>query len=618
MENTAEWYWTATLVEEQLKKTRTSIQQTSHSIGQLVGVTTLETVKELKKQTSRREKESQQKLLEFEPVGIREQVEKVKKLLDMEGSSPSVAVILYGFGGVGKSTLAKLVIDTLELANYKFCRVLVDAEKPDKAAHIVQLQNDIIFDLSGHNLYLKDPEDGRRRLSEALETKSSFIFIDNIVEQNYVKELLPMKMLKEKQKMRILITSRTNVVRQELSIDSQCVKDYSLERLSDEAAIELLRAKIQGDCSSHTSSLPLDEDIEISAVAKACFGVPLLLDTYGRFLREERTRNALNSLQQGNFKSCTDIDLSKQVLYVYDKMEEDAKEAFLDICVFFYGEKWDLVASVVGNSILRKLTDRALVRKNERGEVSVHDVLRLMGRNNAKGTRLHSIEELSQVLEEGRKAITKVKGIWLLHNKSPFNFKCKNLEQMHDSLRVLALGESTTLDGVCRKAFRNLRFLQVGSIDIFPFENISDFGKLAVLHNGSIAGMRLPKLPPVLKQIKLTLLEEYYSSTTLPIMWKNIKSLTDLQKFELQNMSDKQVVFPEQFILPTCMVEVQLIRCKDLPKEFDRLTNLTKLTLKNCTTELITLPGEFSVNWKKSGRECKRRTTIHLWWRLQR
>eukprot|EP01018_Ginkgo_biloba_P000748 Gb_11548 [translate_table: standard] len=72
------------------------------------------------------------------------------------------------------------------------------------------------------------------------------------------------------------------------------------------------------------------------------------------------------------------------------------------------------------------------MRKNERGKVSVHDVLRLMGRNKAEGT-LQRIEELSEVLEKGRKAITKVNGISLLHDKSPFNFKCKDLEKMHDS-----------------------------------------------------------------------------------------------------------------------------------------------------------------------------------------
>eukprot|EP01018_Ginkgo_biloba_P007154 Gb_18278 [translate_table: standard] len=217
--------------------------------------------------------------------------------------------------------------------------------------------------------------------------------------------------------------------------------------------INQVHSKVRGDCNS-TSSPDSDEDAEINAVAKACFGVPLLLDAYAGFLKEDRSKNAykyaLRSLQEGNFQRCSDIDLSRQVLYVYDKMDEEAKEAFLDIC----------------------------------------------GKNKGKDTRLESIEELSKVLEKGREAITKVLGISLLSDKSPFNFKCKHLEEMHESLRVLALGDLTTLDGGCRKAFCNLRFLQVGSIDIFLFESISDFGKLTVIHNESIGGMRLPELTP--------------------------------------------------------------------------------------------------------------------------
>eukprot|EP01018_Ginkgo_biloba_P014817 Gb_24842 [translate_table: standard] len=409
MDNWPDWYWRATVTREQLEKTCRSIQHANQSIDQMVGVTNLETTKKLEKQITRREEESPHKLLEFEPGGISEQMEKVKGLLEI---------------------------------------VIVDAEKPDKTAHIVELQKDILSDMGEGKLHLRNPEEGR-------------------------KKLLPMKMSGEK--MRILITSRTNAVRQELRIHSDCIKDYSVERLSDETAMDLLGTTIRGDCS-HSSPRDFDDDVEINAIARACYGVPLLLDTYGRYLKEDQIKEAykyaLDSLQKGNFQSCSDTDLGRQILYVYDKMEEEAREAFLDICVFFYGWEWDVVASIVGKIILENLVKRALVKKKEReyfdrhnmtntkwNEVIVHDVLRLRGRNKAAGTRLQGIEELSRVLEKGGEAITKVKGIWLLDNESPFNFKSKDLEAMYESFRVLAPGDCTMLDGECRKTFYNLRFL---------------------------------------------------------------------------------------------------------------------------------------------------------------
>eukprot|EP01018_Ginkgo_biloba_P000456 Gb_03818 [translate_table: standard] len=541
-------YWTAKLVAEQVAKIRTSIHETKQSLNLVASAKILERI-------PRRKAESPHNLLEFEPVGINRQVMGVKQLLEMEGSSPSVAVILYGFGGVGKSTLAMSVIDKLNLTNYKFCRVIVDAENPAKNLHIAKLQKNILSALGEEKIDFDHPDEGRQMLRKAFENNSFLLFIDNIVEENYVKQLLPKKMSGEKQKMRIIITSRTNTVRQELSlIDSDCIRDYSVERLSDETAIELLSTTI---------------------------GVR----------SQEAYKYALDSLQQGNFQSCSDTDLSRQVLYVYDKMEEEAKETFLDICVFFYGWKWDLIAFVVGEMRLKNLINRALVKKNKSNEMIVHDVLRLMGRIRAEGTRVQSIEELSKVLEKGHEAITKVKGIWLLDNESRFNFQSKDLEEMHPSLWVLALGNCTMLDSECRKIFYNLRFLQVGNVDTFPFQSISKFENLAVIHNESMSGMRLPELPPALKQIKLTLQQYHnYASATLPISWKNIGFLEGLEKFEIQ--SRELVEFPEEFVLPMCMKEVDLSTCKQLPKGFDRLTALRKLTLKNCS-KLNALPREF-------------------------
>ncbi|KAH9295274.1 hypothetical protein KI387_038862 [Taxus chinensis] len=65
-------------------------------------------------------------------VGIERQVAEVKKLLDMEGSEAVIAVVLCGFGGVGKSTSAAFVIQKLNWnsASFEFCRVMIDEKTP--------------------------------------------------------------------------------------------------------------------------------------------------------------------------------------------------------------------------------------------------------------------------------------------------------------------------------------------------------------------------------------------------------------------------------------------------------------------------------------------------------
>eukprot|EP01018_Ginkgo_biloba_P000451 Gb_03815 [translate_table: standard] len=461
----------------------------------MMGATTLEKVNTIQKQISRREEESPLKLVEIvAAVGLGDQIKIVKELLEMEGSSPAVAVILYGFGGVGKSTLAASVIQKLNLKAL--------AEK-----------------------IIKGKCNGFRwGKAEAQDT-------DNISGKY---------------------------------------------------------------CNQEMVRVDFDEKAAINNIAKACHGVPLLLDAYGRHLKEERNeaayKEALASLLKGNFRGFTDTDLSKQLLYVYHKMDEDLKEAFADICIFFHGWQWDVVSSILGKRLLNNLVKRALVKNNEWDEVIVHDVLRLMGRNKAAGTRLQSIDELSKVLEEDQ-VLHNIRGIWLLHNKSVFNLESKYLDSMHKSLRVLALGDWIRLDGQCRKTFHNLRFLHVGNVNIFPFKSISKFENLTVFYNESMPGMGLVELPPALKHIKLKPPPNHnFSSAPLPICWKNIKSMEALEKFEL--VTSNLVEFPEEFVLPASLVEADLSRCTRLPKEFGRLTSLTKLKLEGCI-ELKSLPEEF-------------------------
>eukprot|EP01018_Ginkgo_biloba_P018510 Gb_35001 [translate_table: standard] len=591
-------YWSATATEGQLQKIRANIQQMTERLTLMVSVHTDEKLISLQRQISHSAEESPQNLLEIVPVGMDDQVEVVKQLLDIEGNSPALAVILYGFGGIGKSTLAASVIKKLYLAEFSFSRVKVYADSRDKFSHIVKLQKDIIFDLSKEKIHLRNVDEGRQRIAQILESKSTFLFIDNIVDKNYVKELLPWNLLKEKtmdlsagkQKLRILVTSRENNVREVLNIEC---KDYSVHPISDDMAVELLRNTILEN-NQKITVVDFDENVMMNAVAKACCGVPLLLDAYARHLKENRSEQAykdtLDSLKEGNFRCHTDEDLSKQLLYVYHKMEEDAKEAFLDICIFFNGWPWNVVSSIVGERLLKELVRRALVKKSVSDQVLVHDVIRLMGRKEAQGTRLHSIKELLQALED-EEDLKNIKGIWLLHNQSLVDLECKHLDTMHKSLRVLALGGWIRLIGECQKTFGNLRFLHVGDVDTFPFKDASKMGKMTVFYNESMSGMNLPVLPQALKHLKLKPPADHnYPYAALPIIWKNMSSLGGLEKFELE--TSQSVQFPEDFELPSSLIELNLSRCNQLPRGFGRLTSLRKLTLKECKN-LEALPKNF-------------------------
>eukprot|EP01018_Ginkgo_biloba_P035655 Gb_36886 [translate_table: standard] len=592
-------FWSAGTVETQLKETRTIIQEITASL-------TLTTVTAIGKQIGHREEESPRKLLEIVPVGIDDRVEAVKKLLEMEGSKAALAVILYGFGGMGKSTLASSVIENLNLKNFKFSRVIVDAEN----SNIVKLQKDIISDLEGKKFDLRNDYEGRKKLGEVLKSKSCFLFIDNVVDKEYMRRLLPKGLSMGKNKLRILVTSRGINVRQEINIHCE---EHHVESLSEETSRELLRKTILQEMTTRVQMTINDEDKMISDIAKACHGVPLLLDTYGKYLRCDRSeaayRGARDSLIHGKFRTFgNDKDLSEQLFYVYDRMREDSQEAFLDICTYFNGWKWDIVSSVVGEELLNDLVSRALVKKDVHSEeIAVHDVLMLMGTKRAKATRMQSTAELSQSLQD-EQDVSSAKGIRL---QSPFKLESRYLNAMYKSLRILILENGITIDGdQCNHTFHKLLFLQVRDVNMFPFKDASQLPNLRVFYDESEHGMALAKLPETLKQLKLTISPTHEMSAALPIRWANMSSLPELQRFEMR--TSKLVEFPENFRLPKSLVELDISRCKQLPKGFDSLTALRKLMLNGCT-ELTALPeelGSFHSLMSLSMSDCTKLTSL--------
>ena len=81
-------------------------------------------------------------------VGRDSAKDRVIKLLAMDPADGSKrAVVIYGFGGIGKTTLASAVFKNLDLKHYKFCRLDMDQNISNDG--IKQLQQQMLRDLFG-------------------------------------------------------------------------------------------------------------------------------------------------------------------------------------------------------------------------------------------------------------------------------------------------------------------------------------------------------------------------------------------------------------------------------------------------------------------------------------
>eukprot|EP01018_Ginkgo_biloba_P009360 Gb_37981 [translate_table: standard] len=144
-------YFTVTTMEESLKETRTKLSELTQQLGLMVGM-------DIQKQIPHREEQLPTEILQIQPVGIDREARKVMELLDMENrGGVARAVIIYGFGGIGKTMLAEYVVSKLQL---KLSVVRMD----ERNLNTKRLQEKIL--LEGKGTRLRSLEELKATLEE--------------------------------------------------------------------------------------------------------------------------------------------------------------------------------------------------------------------------------------------------------------------------------------------------------------------------------------------------------------------------------------------------------------------------------------------------------------------
>eukprot|EP01018_Ginkgo_biloba_P000685 Gb_18504 [translate_table: standard] len=316
-------------------------------------------------------------------VGIEEQFYKVIQLLELESENNAVAVILHGFGGMGKTTLADAVFARLDMEGCKFSTVRL-FENIESVPDITKLQTWILQDLTGPKESVPEDirrfEDGQRLLSDILEKEQAFIYIDNVLKKDQLQKLLPKKLLNSK-KLRLLLTARNEYVADVLKLCGIKTCIYSVEPLIPEAAKELLCGKRGVNVDEIAS-----DEMQLKMV-EICKGIPLMLDVVGGYIFSSQNEDEAYCKLIEWHKSGKPFSVEEEdnletngLNFAFDELPESLKDPFHDICSFFTGWDWDYVPGIVGEEELCRLKKRALLRKEEtNNKVNVHDVILRIG-----------------------------------------------------------------------------------------------------------------------------------------------------------------------------------------------------------------------------------------------
>ncbi|KAG0557163.1 hypothetical protein KC19_11G106800 [Ceratodon purpureus] len=392
-------------------------------------------------------------------VRFQEQEESVKGMLQ-----EFRIVGLIGMGGSGKTTLAKVVYQSI-CSDFEKSSYLDDVKSKgtlDEVLVTLLRQFGIKNRKTGVEAQLSDFQDLKEIYLKDLKTfvkkHKVLVVVDDVgSEENFNHLLACMDFINGREDSRMIVTCREW---QLLRKHAPLVGKYEMKLLNGSgldielfshhvykgAKTELRRREWLQEYLSRDASGTLISDFEsvFNSIVDACAGLPLSLEVMGSCigsylkdcdvssreclelwrgaLQKFRDAEALDGAEAGNERPWKSLRIS------YDDLGPSLREKFLDVACFFCGSlryDYNSLLRIWGGKPsdcvdLKNLQDRCLFRVNkEDGVVTMHDQLRDMGRSIVKGdgeymTRVWTDQDVGRVLQskESRATVGLSLGDW--------------------------------------------------------------------------------------------------------------------------------------------------------------------------------------------------------------
>ncbi|XP_039167845.1 TMV resistance protein N isoform X2 [Eucalyptus grandis] len=309
-------------------------------------------------------------------VGIESPVVKLKEMLNLASDNDVVIVGLWGQGGIGKTTLAKVLYNSMfrQFDGSCFLENVREASKDSK--DLVPLQNKLLSDILSlqNGLAVTNVNRGINIIQHRLRHKKVLIVLDD------VDDLHQLHALAGEGKCfgngsRIIVTTRDKHLLTCYGIDQDHV--YEVKPLSYHEARELL--------SNHAfltlQKLEIKTNL-VDSVLNHAGGLPLALEVLGSCLcgkREDVWESTLEKVSRIPNKTINDV-----LKISYDGLEENEQEIFLDIACFFESNNSEYIKKVLDSCDVQTtvgfdiLIERSLI-SIDYGRLNMHDLIQSMG-----------------------------------------------------------------------------------------------------------------------------------------------------------------------------------------------------------------------------------------------
>ncbi|PRQ41891.1 putative TIR domain, winged helix-turn-helix DNA-binding domain-containing protein [Rosa chinensis] len=543
-------------------------------------------------------------------IGVEGRMQKILLELDIIPEDVRVrSVVIWGMGGIGKTTLADAVYHGLSSQFEAHCFLANVRERSGTkgafSPELYLLRNELLGELLGDRNLAIHPRTIGDVYKERLRSTKVLVVLDDVNDSSQLTFLageVPFG-----RGSRIIITTRdkrlVKVLEETLLVKKVAdhdVKIYEAEKLDEDESLQLfhLNAPTYSTESSVSSEEVVDHDVEMyeleesfkshqlyhsnaprysvesylfsKKVIDRAAGIPLAINILrSLYLKSKGPEQFWDKL-----KKFPNEGLQSVLLCSFEGIEENEREIFLDIACFHKGEKLcdakrilaacglfpdDGIESLIYMSLISIKDDR----------IWMHDEIQVMGwkivhkecaTDPGQRSRLYTFEDVCDVLERRKKGTPAV--------------QCISLKMVNN--------EEVLLSPKAFKKMYNLRFLELGSVDI----NLDDNTDLECLPD-ALRFISWPRCP--LKSLPSNfspknLVDIHMPWSKLQRLWnkrqnpKNLRRIDLCRSLELTEIPDlSKCINIESINLKGCRSLVEIT------SDFGNLTKLTYLNLRGCS-----------------------------------